>query len=166
MTKVKHDRLLAALIGKLPAEPLQWPRAERIAWLQTMAMAFDVVYGPCAAIRIADDTAPDDGVHASDRRGDRGAADGMVAPRAGPAECHAPPPAPGAVPRFYVDRDGFAMADGRPVAMEDLPAGAVLWDERIGIESGDAAAILWRDVGTTRRALPAGVTLRPVFDES
>jgi hypothetical protein len=68
--------------------------------------------------------------------------------------------------RFSVDRDGFAMGDGRPVAMDDLPAGVILWDERVGLECGDASAILWRDIGTSRRSLPPGVTLRPVFDES
>jgi hypothetical protein len=65
-----------------------------------------------------------------------------------------------------VDRDGFAMGDGKPVAMEEVPAGTILWDERVGIECGDVAAILWRDIGTSRRSLPPGITLRSVFDES
>jgi hypothetical protein len=160
MTKAKHDRLLSALIARLPAAA-QWPRADRAAWLQMMAMAFDVVYGPCGAIRVADDAARDGGSSVSDCGGDR------FAPLHAPAEHHAAPhSAPGVAQRFYVDRDGFAMGDGRPIAMEDLPAGAILWDERIGIESGDAAAILWRDIGTSRRSLPPGITLRPVFDES
>ena len=55
MTKAKHDRLLVALIAKLPTEMAQWPRVDRVAWLQMMAMAFDVVYGPCGAIRVAAD---------------------------------------------------------------------------------------------------------------
>jgi hypothetical protein len=58
------------------------------------------------------------------------------------------------------------MGDGRPVAMEDLPADATLWDERTGVECGDVAAILWRDIGTSRRSLPPGVTLKPIFDAS
>ena len=33
-----------------------------------------------------------------------------------------------------------------------------------GAECGDVATILWRDIGTTRRSLPPGVTLRPVLD--
>jgi hypothetical protein len=61
--------------------------------------------------------------------------------------------------RFYVDHDGFAMHDNRPIAMEDIPAGTTLWDERTGMEQGDVGAILWRDVGTTKRALPNGVAL-------
>ena len=151
MTKTKHDRLLAALIAKLPIEIVQWSRADRIAWLRMMAMAFDVVYGKCGDVRILPEEARD------------GTADKTAtAPPHAPAE--APPP--GAPQRFYVDRDGFAMGDGRPIAMEELPAGATLWDERAGVECGDVAAILWRDIGTSRRSLPPGVTLRPIVDAS
>ncbi len=154
MTKAKHDPLLAALIAKLPAELAQWPRADRIAWLQMMAMGFNVVYGACGGIRIAPEEARGD---------DRSGVALHDAPAERPATAQA---APNPAQRFYVDRDGFAMGDGRPIAMEDLPAGAILWDERVGVESGDAAAILWRDIGTSRRSLPPGVTLRPVFHES
>jgi hypothetical protein len=165
MIKARHDRLLAALIAKLPADAAQWPRADRIAWLRMMAMAFDVVYGPGGSIRVSLEEACGDDRTANDDRA-------AIAPLHGLAEHRATAQAaPDAVQRLvaqrlYVDRDGFAMGDGRPVAMEDLPAGAILWDERVGIESGDAAAILWRDVGTSRERLPPGVTLRPVFDES
>ncbi len=156
MTKAKHDRLLAALIAKLPTEAAQWPRAGRVAWLRMMATAFDVVYGPCGGIRVEpDDAGPGDS--------DEGAKTSHHAPAGHRVTAQAAPRAP---QRFYVDRDGFAMADGKPIAMEDLPAGTVLWDERVGIECGDAGAILWRDIGATRRSLPPGVTLRPVFDES
>jgi hypothetical protein len=159
MTKARHDPLLSALIARLPADAAQWPRAGRIAWLQMMAMGFDVVYGPCDGIRVAPE----------ERHGDdRGVSDQPESriPFHGPGERRSPTqPAP-AAQRFYVDRDGFAMGDGRPIAMEELPAGVVLWDERVGIECGDATAILWRDIGTSRRSLPPGVTLRPVFDES
>jgi len=158
MTRAKHDPLLAALIAKLPAQTEQWPRAERIAWLRMMAMAFDVVYGPCGGVRIA----PEPG---EARTGDAH----EVASIARDAQAEAEPSE--AVPqRFYVDHDGFAMgslgngAGGRPIAMEDLPADATLWDERTGIECGDVAAILWRDIGTTRRSLPLGVTLKPAFE--
>jgi hypothetical protein len=156
MIKAKHDRLLVALIAKLPTEAAQWPPADRIAWLQMMAMAFNVVYGPCRGIRV---------ISEEDRARDESEGAGM--PLHVPAQPEATAQAAPYTPqRFYVDRDGFAMGDGRPIAMEDLPAGAVLWDERIGIECGDPAAILWRDIGTSRRSLPPGVILRPVFDES
>ena len=160
MSKSRHDRLLAALIGKLPAEPAQWPRADRAAWLRMMAMAFDVVYGPCDGIRVALEDAPVDGRGIDDDHAANASHRELMENRATPQTT------PAVAQRFYVDRDGFAMGDGRPVTMEELPAGAILWDERVGIESGDAAAILWRDIGTTRRSLPPGVTLRPVFDES
>jgi hypothetical protein len=166
MNQARHDRLLAALIAKLPAATAPWPRADRVAWLWMMAMAFDVVYGPVGGIRVALDDLR------GGLNGDDSASAMHDAMRHGPAE-HSPmtQAAPGVAPprvaqRFYVDRDGFAMGDGRPVAMDDLPAGVILWDERLGVECGDAAAILWRDVGTSRERLPPGVTLRPVFDES
>jgi len=161
MAKAKHDRLLAALIARLPTGTEPWPRAERIAWLRMMALAFDVIHGPCGGVRIVPAEA---GESISAGQSDHPA----TAPHPAPAAA-----APLAMPqRFYVDRDGFAMAafdsgsGGRPIAMEDLPAGATLWDERAGIECGDAAAILWRDIGATRRSLPPGVTLKPAFDPS
>jgi hypothetical protein len=155
MAKAKRDRLLAALIAKLPIEIAPWPRTDRIAWLQMIAMAFNVVYGPCGGIRVApeDARAADDGNANAPHQASVG---NHVAAQAAP---HTPQ-------RFYVDRDGFAMGDGKPVAMEEVPAGTILWDERVGIECGDVAAILWRDIGTSRRSLPPGITLRSVFDES
>jgi hypothetical protein len=116
-----------------------------------MAMAFDVVYGPCGSMTIGDDRLRDAGV-------DDGFHD--------PARSASPPASAelSEVPhRFYVDRDGFAMADGKPLALEELPPGAVLWDERGGVECGDLTTILWRDIGSTRRSLPPGVALRPVI---
>ena len=161
MPKAKHDRLLAALIAKLPTDSAEWPRAERIAWLRMIAMAFDVVYGPCGGVRI---------VHEADEAAHADAVDDVASvphsPRPPPSESES---GEGAL-RFYVDHDGFAMGSfdngsgERPIAMDDLPAGATLWDERTGIECGDAAAILWRDIGTTRRSLPLGVTLKPAFE--
>jgi hypothetical protein len=152
MTRMRHDRLIAALIAKLPADNGHWTREDRIAWLKMMAMAFDVVYGPCGGVRIAPpetEKVEKAGVQAG----------------AGPI-CSGPPGSTelardGTPPRYFVDPDGFAMADGRPITTDDLPAGATMWDERSGAECGDPAMILWRDIGTTRRGLPAGVTLRP-----
>ncbi len=139
----RHDNLLAALIAKLPAKSEPWRRDERIAWLRMMAMAFDVVYGGCGGVAVTP-AAPDDGAAIPADIEDKSAS------------------AP--VRRYYVDRDGFAMGDGRPIAMDELPTPAVLWDERAGIESGDVGAILWRDVGATRKSLPAGVTLKSAIE--
>jgi hypothetical protein len=150
MTKPKHDRLLTALIAKLPPDAERWPRGDRIAWLRMMAMAFDVVYGPCGSVPIGDDSVCD-----------AGAAGGFHAP-ARSALPQGSPELSDVPRRFYVDRDGFAMADGKPLAIEELPPGAILWDERGGVECGDLTTILWRDIGSTRRSLPPGVTLKPV----
>jgi len=150
MTKAKHDRLLVALLTKLPTAMAPWPRADRIAWLQMTAMAFDVIYGPCGGVRVIAGEACDGKID-------------QTAPTQHSRIEAAPPSAPR---RFYVDRDGFAMGDGKPISMEELPAGAIVWDERAGAECGDVTAILWRDVGTSRRSLPPDIILRPVFEAS
>jgi hypothetical protein len=153
--KPKHDRLLAALIAKLPAATVHWPREDRIAWLHMMATAFDIIYGACGPIRICHDESREPGSTPPSLH--------HCTPAA-PLAIPTPPPPPTASARRYcVDRDGFAMGDGRPIAIDDLPANAVLWDERTGIESGDVSTILWRDIGATRRALPPGVMLKPAL---
>lgn len=149
--KQRRDRLLAALIAKLPAAGL-WDSRERIAWLRMMATAFDVAYGAGAPIRITPMSAPD----------------GNAAPGCAALPESSLPAGAGAIAlpprRFYVDRDGFAMADGKPIAAKDLPENATLWDERVGLECGDLTTILWRDIGTTRQGLPPGVTLITAAD--
>jgi hypothetical protein len=151
LAKTRHDRLIAALIAKLPAEAegeAEWQQEDRITWLQMMAMAFDAVYGRCGGIAIA------------------GARDAQLAGTnswpASPQELEQA--APRRPHRFYVDHDGFAMGDGRPIGIDDLPANAILWDERSGIDRGDPAAILWRDIGASRRSLPPGVALKAVHE--
>ena len=166
MAKAKPDRLLAALIARLPAAIAQWPRADRIAWLQMIAMAFDAVYGPGGGIRVVPEGASHDQEDQSANPASHVSTSHMSTGHASTGRHVAAQTAPSTAQRFYVDRDGFAMGDGKPIAMEDLPHGATLWDERVGIECGDAAAILWRDIGTSRRSLPPDVTLRPLFDES
>src|SRR5258708_5264659 len=156
MAKAKRDRLLVALIAKLPMEVAQWPRADRIAWLQMIAMALDVVYGPCGGIRVVAE-----GAHGDEPR------HSASAPRLVSEGHHVTAPAAPHIPqRFYVDRDGFAMGDGKPVAMEDLPPSTIVGEERAVMEGGARAAIFGRDMGRSRRSLPPGITLRSVFDES
>ncbi len=151
MSTARHDSLLAALIARLPPSTRPWNRSDRIAWLRMTALAFDVVYGPCRDIRIATDE--------TDAAADGGRVEGASCASANPAKAES-----AMTCRFYVDRDGFAMGDGRPIAMDDLPPAVTLWDERTGVECGDPAAILWRDVGTTRRSLPPGVSLKPAVE--
>jgi hypothetical protein len=147
MAKAKHDPLIAALLAKLPSDGAgEWQQDARITWLQMMAMAFDAVYGRCGAIAITAADAPDAGT-------------------ASPALAHACEASATPRPRrFTVDHDGFAMCDGHPIGFDDLPANAVLWDERTGIDRGDPAAILWRDIGASRQTLPPGVVLRVVHE--
>jgi hypothetical protein len=147
MAKARHDPLIAALLAKLPpGGAAEWQQDARITWLQMMAMAFDAVYGRCGAIVIGAADAPGACTHSS-------------------ASAHASEAPPVPRPRrFYVDHDGFAMCDGRPIGADDLPPDAVLWDERTGIDRGDPAAILWRDIGASRQTLPPGVVLRVVHE--
>lgn len=143
MAKARHDRLIAALLAKLPPDgATEWQQDARIIWLQMMAMAFDAVYGRRGVIAIAAADAPAFSASPS-------GADVPASPRP-----H----------RFHVDHDGFAMCDGRPIGADDLPANAILWDERTGIDRGDPAAILWRDIGASRQTLPPGVVLRVVHE--
>jgi hypothetical protein len=179
--KQRHDRLLAALITKLPPATAPWRREERIAWLRMMTMAFNVVYGACAAVPVApgepqtsggpcDSAAVTKGGRIGiGSAGDSGDDDapGSIADAASPAIAAAPILALARQTsrqsgrfRFYVDHDGFAMGDDRPIGIEDLPEDAILWDERTGLECGDLTTILWRDIGTTRRSLPRGVILK------
>jgi hypothetical protein len=46
------DPLMAALIQKLPAPSTTWGAVERKTWLELMAMAFTLAYGPTTAIKI------------------------------------------------------------------------------------------------------------------
>src|SRR5260370_17126613 len=111
MGKGEGDGLLVALIAKLPMEAARWPRADRIAWLQMIAMALDVVYGPCGGIRVvAEGTHGDEAGH------------GPNAPRPVSAGHHVTPQAAPLPPqRFFVDRAGFSMADPKPVPTWALP---------------------------------------------
>src|SRR5260370_36053260 len=111
MGKGEGDGLLVALIAKLPMEAARWPRADRIAWLQMIAMALDVVYGPCGGIRVvAEGTQGDEAGHSAK------APRPVSAGHQGTAQ--APPPAPRSV---YVGRHRFASAAARPVSMRELP---------------------------------------------
>jgi hypothetical protein len=81
--------------------------------------------------------------------------------------------APVAAPprRFYVAPNGQVMCNGAAVKFHDVPAGAILWDERVAPDRGyDLNAppqfgrtdnIEWADIGTEPHGLlPRGVTMK------
>src|SRR5260370_41486869 len=107
MAKAKRDRLLVALIAKLPMEAARWPRADRIAWLQMIAMALDVVYGPCGGIRVVAE-----GTH-GDEAGPN--ANGAKPPSAGhPVKVQTPPPCP---QRVHVEIPAPGLGGGNTLAL-------------------------------------------------
>jgi hypothetical protein len=138
------DTLLAAVVAKLPEPGSAFTSAEREAWFDMMRKAVDVAYGPVpdGAIPLLKRNAEVERLFQRD-----------AAPDAAPAARIAPA-------RFYIDHDGFALRDGHPIDPTDLPASAILWDERTGIDHGNADAIMWKTSGSNRQPLPAGVQLR------
>lgn len=52
-----NDPLIDALIQKLPKTDKPWSADDRVTWLRMMAMAFQMAYGPEAAIEIKKDEA-------------------------------------------------------------------------------------------------------------
>jgi hypothetical protein len=43
---------LASAPDKLPKGETEWPAEQRVTWLQMIAMAFDLAYGPAEKIHI------------------------------------------------------------------------------------------------------------------
>jgi hypothetical protein len=131
----KLDPLLIMTFARFP-EAAPWTMPERRALIGILIPnVCDVVYGPAERA----ETSP------------------AAVPRLEIAAATSKPSTSGG--RYYVDHDGFAMCDGQPLSIEELKPGTILHDERTGMEQGDIGAILWRDIGTTKRGLPAGVTL-------
>jgi hypothetical protein len=118
------DRLLDALIDKLPATGFAWPQADRDAWLSLMRSAFDLVYGR----------------------------DGQPAPR--PAVVELPPlplrgddvPAPVvAIDRWHIDSFGVARSpEGEETPLEGIPRGTALLDLRAESD-GRLDTVIWAD---------------------
>lgn len=152
------DSLIAAVIAKLPQPGTPFPASEREAWFTMMRHATDVAYGPCERLpvtRAAQDAianaalnmAPMIGVGDDFQVGvprHSGSATVVMTTRN----------------RFYVDHDGFAMCNGKPIDPQDLPAGSILWDERSGIDHGNPDSIMWKTGGSNKQRLPIGVQLR------
>jgi hypothetical protein len=120
------DRLLDALIDKLPAPGSAWPQADRDAWLGLMRSAFDLVYGR----------------------------DGQPAPRPAavdlPQRPRLPPrgndaPAPVIVGKWHIDAGGIARSpDGEEAPLEGVPRGTALLDLRPDSD-GRLDMVIWAD---------------------
>jgi len=122
-----RDTLVAALIWKLPRAGESFDAAARSKWLEMMAMAFDVAYGPA-------DAAGEGDLAQIRRLASAGAPLIAAAPKK-------PLPRP---PRFYVDRDGYARKEpGNVQIMPHDLNGDTLFDDRG--EHGDLGAIVWAD---------------------
>ena len=118
MPKAKSDPLIAALIARLPANGVEWPTDQQLAWLRLMAMAFGTVYGGDAAQQF----------------GQAGSATFKplaLVPRPKKPE-H----------RFIIDEKGYARKGTGERVMPDQVDGE-MFDKR-GID-GDMRTIIWAD---------------------
>lgn len=135
-TSAGDDPLIAALIAKLPKTGSAWSLAARINWLRMFVMALNEAYGLEGAIAVSPELEarrpPLRLVPVSDAAS---SIDNSVAKQ---------PPAA----RFVIDSEGFAMLGLKPIAPEDIPAGATLWDERRAGEQLDLSTVLWKGEGT------------------
>lgn len=148
-----QDPLLAAIIGKLPPTGSTWSKADRINWLRMFVMAANVAYGDAPGISVAD---------VEERPPLRFAPPVLVEtiPSGLPQVAPTAPTREQAGPaRFTIDVDGFALRDGLPIDPEDVPAGAIIWDERRGAEIGDLSSVYWKRGGIIKGAPPAHLKL-------
>lgn len=138
-TSAGNDPLIAALIAKLPKPGTAYSRGARINWLRMLVMAFNEAYGLEEPIAVSPELEP--------RRVPLRLVpvDGDMARLAVPP---APNPEPLSAPRYVIDSEGFAMLGTKPVAPEDIPAGATLWDERQVGDQLDLSTVLWKGEGT------------------
>lgn len=138
------DPLIGALIAKLPATGEAWPKADRINWLRMLVMAANLAYGDAPGITVTD----------VEERAPLRFAPKPVSIEELPAAAAAPEEAEPSRPRaFVIDADGFALRDGMPINPEDVPAGAVIYDERRTAERGDLESVYWK-AGGVRKPVP------------
>ena len=121
MPKVKSDPLIAALIARLPANGVEWPTDQQLAWLRLMAMAFGTVYGGDASSKI-------------------GSGSGQVGEVVQFRTLHNRPKKP--EHRFIIDEKGYARKGTGERIMPDAVDGE-MFDKR-GID-GDMRTIIWAD---------------------
>lgn len=145
------DPLLAAIIGKLPAPGATWSKADRINWLRMFVMAANVAYGDAPGVTVSD---------IEERAPLRFAPVLVEAGHDRPAPGAAPAAEPAGPGRFVIDADGFALRDNLPIDPEDVPPGAIIWDERRGAEQGDLASVYWKRGGIIKGTQPAHLKLQ------
>ena len=168
MPPAHSDALLAAIISKLPAPGAPWPGEQRVIWLRLLVRAMDLCYRQAPSIRVEMDECDDPPV--------RGDALGTHVPPGAPPKSEQPQvdvramvtDAASAAPAlqeepFIIDRDGFAMRGVFPLAWQDVPPGALIFDDRVGLDADDWESIMWKTVGVVKGGAPrpAGVVLRP-----
>lgn len=137
MSDGKDDPLIGALLTKLPKTGSAWSRAARVNWLRMLVMALNEAYGLEEAIAVGETLfTPPAGLRLVKPIEEIGGALVSGAGGAVPAQ-----------PRYVIDSEGFAMCGVRPIAPEDIPAGAILWDERPAGDRGDLGSILWKGEG-------------------
>lgn len=135
------DPLLGALIAKLPANGTAWSKADRVNWLRMFVMASNLAYGDAPGITVTD----------VEERAPLRFAPKPVSIEEVPAAAAEASAASSHV--FVIDGDGFAMRDGMPINPEDIPSGAVIWDERRTAERGDLESVYWK-AGGIRKPVP------------
>jgi hypothetical protein len=132
-----RDPLIAAMIGKLPAQG-PWPHEDREAWLNLMKAAFDVTYGRNGAPPPVMVSGPAGG----------GMADAAPVARVSPGDGESIIDFQLAkvATRFYVEPDGTARAPGgAEAALEAVPVGTALLDYRAEAERGRLDTVIWAD---------------------
>jgi len=125
------DPLVAATVGKLPAAGTPWPQDERDNWFDLMRKCVAVTYGP--------------------------------PPRPGAAAGEAPHfgEAPITSTKYYIQPDGTAVADGRPIDPHQIPPGTVVLDYRPLPIDEEYNPIMWLTHGAKAIKLPNRVIVRP-----
>lgn len=154
---IRRDPLIDALIRKLPPENGQFAVEARLAWLRMAVQAFDVAYGPAAAIAESRD-GRDPHIVDFMRQKMAGienpkppADDSNVTPLRRPTEDEI---AALDEPRYYIDKDGFARGPGGArVKVSDVPGDAIIEDERG--TGGELDTIVWADGSWPAHALPS-----------
>lgn len=133
------DPLIAALLGRLPAEGQPFPGPDRAKWLEMMAGALDLVYGVehlvygMERIKVVRYEGPGSGALGIEKPVDN-------------SPHPMPPPGPHMAHDIYIDAAGYVKrsADDVPVEPQDVDLGEPIYDTRTG-SARDRETIVWAD---------------------